>query len=282
MRYPDIPLDHLIKFVEEDAPFGDITSEYVLEKHTCKAEIIAKEDLILAGISDISRLFEHYGVRTSSQNKDGDRIKAGTSILFLHGDAHAILLVERTALNLIGRMSGIATQTRRIQERVSAINPDCRITATRKTAPGLRLPDKKATMIGGADPHRFSLSDAVLIKDTHRMLVPIGEAVRRARSAGAYHLIEAEAESVDEAMEAARAGADIILLDNMTPGEIVVVLDNLKTNGLRETVLIELSGGINPDTIDEYAAVGADRISLGMLTHTVRNADFSLEIQNKQ
>jgi len=282
MRYPDIPLDHLIKFVEEDAPFGDITSEYVLEKHTCNAEIIAKEDLILAGISDISRLFEHYGVRTSSQKKDGDRIKAGTSILFLHGDAHAILLVERTALNLIGRMSGIATQTRRIQERVSVINPDCRITATRKTAPGLRLPDKKAAMIGGADPHRFSLSDAVLIKDTHRMLVPIGVAVRRARSAGAYHLIEAEAESVDEAMEAARAGADIIMLDNMTPGQIAVVLDNLKTNGLRETVLIELSGGINPDTIDEYAAVGADRISLGMLTHTVRNADFSLEIQNKQ
>nr|WP_319538936.1 carboxylating nicotinate-nucleotide diphosphorylase [uncultured Methanospirillum sp.] len=282
MMYPDIPLGHLISFVEEDAPFGDITSEYVLEKQTCNAEIIAKEDLILAGLSDISRLFEHYGVVTSSQNQDGDRIKAGISILFLHGDAHAILLVERTALNLIGRMSGIATQARRMQERVSSINPDCRITATRKTAPGLRLPDKKAAMIGGADPHRFSLSDAVLIKDTHRMLVPIGEAIRRARSAGAYHIIEAEAESAEEAMEAARAGADIILLDNMTPGQITVVLDLLRTNGLRDQVLIELSGGINPDTIDEYAAVGADRISLGMLTHTVRNADFSLEVRLEQ
>ncbi|HWQ64201.1 MAG TPA: carboxylating nicotinate-nucleotide diphosphorylase [Methanospirillum sp.] len=281
MKYPDIPLRQLLSFIEEDAPFGDITSEYVLDKQTCQADIIAKEDLILAGLSEISHIFEHFRVEISSRYKDGDRIDSGTIVLSLQGDAHTILLVERTALNLIGRMSGIASEARRIQDRVNSINPDCRIAATRKTAPGLRLLDKKAAMIGGADPHRFSLSDAVLIKDTHRTLITIGEAVRRARNASAYHLIEVEAESVEEAMQAARAGADIILLDNMTPGQITGIMDLLITSGLREKVLIELSGGISPDTIEEYAAVGADRISLGMLTHTVRNADFSLEIRQQ-
>jgi nicotinate-nucleotide pyrophosphorylase (carboxylating) len=281
MKYPDIPLRQLLSFIEEDAPFGDITSEYVLDKQTCQADIIAKEDLILAGLSEISRIFEYFRVELSSEYKDGDRIDSGTIVLSLQGDAHAILLIERTALNLIGRMSGIASEARRIQDRVNSINPDCRIVATRKTAPGLRLLDKKAAMVGGADPHRFSLSDAVLIKDTHRTLITIGEAVRRARNASAYHLIEAEAESAEEAMQAARAGAGIILLDNMTPDQIIGVMDLLKTSGLRDKVLIELSGGINPDTIEEYAAVGADRISLGMLTHTVKNADFSLEIRQQ-
>jgi nicotinate-nucleotide pyrophosphorylase (carboxylating) len=279
MKYPDIPISHLISFIEEDAPFGDITSQYVLEQQDCKADIIAKEELILAGLYEIIRIFKHYGVEVSSKFHDGDQIRSGEIILSLHGDAHAILLVERTALNLIGRMSGIATQTNKIQTRVNSINPDCRIAATRKTAPGLRLIDKKAAMIGGADPHRFSLSDAILIKDTHRRLVPIGDAVRRAKNASVYHVIEAEAESAEETIEAVRAGADIILLDNMTPEQITAVLDLLKANNLRNQVLIELSGGITPDTIDTYAAVGADRISLGLLTHTVRNADFSLEIR---
>ncbi|WP_409199228.1 carboxylating nicotinate-nucleotide diphosphorylase [Methanospirillum lacunae] len=272
-------MSKLLSFIEEDAPFGDITSEYVLDKQTCQADIIAKEDLILAGISEISRIFEHFRVNISPGYKDGDKIDSDTIVLSLQGDAHAILLVERTALNLIGRMSGIASETRRVQDRVNSVNPDCRIAATRKTAPGLRLLDKKAAMIGGADTHRFSLSDAVLIKDTHRTLITIGEAVRRAKNASAYHLIEVEAESAEEAMQAARAGVDIILLDNMTPDQITGVMDLLIISGLRDKVLIELSGGINPDTIEKYAAVGADRISLGMLTHTVRNADFSLEIR---
>lgn len=279
MKYPDIPVSCLVAFVEEDAPFGDITSESVLEKQTCRADIISKENLILAGLSEICQLFTLYGVRTSSHHQDGDAISSETIVLSLSGDAHAILLVERTALNLVGRMSGIASNTRLIQSKVSAVNPKCQLAATRKTAPGLRLIDKKAVMIGGADPHRFSLSDAILIKDTHRALIPLGEAVRRARKAGAYHRIEAEAESAEEAIEAAQAGADIIMLDNMTPPQITEVLKILKQKGLRDRVLIELSGGITPDTVHEYAALDVERISMGMLTHTVRNADFSLEIR---
>ncbi len=277
-RLPVIPVSTLVAYVQEDAPFGDVTSETVVPPGSCNAVIIAREKLVLAGLSEISALFTHYGVQTRSSYHDGDLLEKETVILSLSGPAHAILLVERTALNLLGRMSGIATRTREICEMVAEIDPDCRIAATRKTAPGLRLADKKAAMIGGADPHRFSLSDAVLIKDTHRALVPLGEAVRRARERGVYYLIEAEAESCQDAMEAVMAGADIILLDNMAPGMIRQTLDTLKTAGLREKVIVELSGGISPETIREYAGLGADRISLGMLTHTVRNADFSLEI----
>lgn len=276
--YPLIPLSRLLTYIEEDAPFGDITSQAIITRQTCMAGIIAREELILAGLEEAAALFSHFGVDVHPQSRDGERVRAGTTVLSLSGSAHAILLVERTALNLMGRMSGIATRAREMQDIVSSISPSCRVAATRKTAPGLRLADKKAAMIGGADPHRFSLSDAILIKDTHRSLVPLGEAVRRAREADVSHLIEAEAESAEEALEAARAGADIILIDNMTPGAIRESITRLEEAGLRDSVRIELSGGITPETIREYAGTGADRISLGMLTHSVRNADLSLEI----
>jgi len=246
MKYPDIPLTRLVAFVEEDAPFGDITTESILPAMSCNAYIIAKEDLILAGLSEITALFTHYGVKTDSTLSDGISIQKGTRILTLSGSVHAILLVERTALNLLGRMSGIATKTREIQGKIAAVNSCCRVTATRKTAPGLRLIDKKAAIIGGADPHRSSLSDAILIKDTHRTILTLDEAIRRAKSASLYHLIEAEAESADEAVQAARAGADIILLDNMKADQIRETLDQLNNEGLRECVKIELSGGHNP------------------------------------
>jgi nicotinate-nucleotide pyrophosphorylase (carboxylating) len=278
-RTPDIPLGRLIAFVEEDAPFGDITSESVLSPQQCNAEILAHEDIVLAGLSEITRIFTYYGVQTVRGFRDGDQIGAGSTILTISGEVHAILLVERTALNLAGRMSGIATRTRQIQEMVSAVNPSCRITATRKTAPGLRILDKKAVMIGGGDPHRFSLSDAILIKDTHRTLVSLKDAITRAREAGLYHRIEAEAESTEEAVEAAQAGADIVLLDNMAPEQVRMTIQALKSLGLRNYVQIELSGGITPENIVSYASLEVERISLGMLTHTVRNADLSLEIR---
>ncbi|MFH0966157.1 MAG: carboxylating nicotinate-nucleotide diphosphorylase [Methanobacteriota archaeon] len=279
MRTPDIPLSRLIAFVEEDAPFGDITTESILPPQSCVADIIAREDIILAGLSEIVRLFSHYGVQTETLVHDGDSVRAGSLILTLSGDVHAILLVERTALNLAGRMSGIATRTRQIKKMVTAVNPSCQIAATRKTAPGLRIFDKKAAMIGGADPHRYSLSDAILIKDTHRALISLKDAIMRARVASIYHLIEAEAESIEDAIEAAEAGADIILLDNMEPAQIQRTIQSLREQGLRDNVQIELSGGITPESIHQYAALDVERISLGMLTHTVRNADLSLEIR---
>jgi nicotinate-nucleotide pyrophosphorylase (carboxylating) len=282
MIYPTIPLEQLISFIREDAPFGDITTESIFPPLTCSADIIAKEDLLLAGLAEVIALFSHYGLETTATRRDGDPVAAGSVILSVSGDVHPLLLVERTALNLLGRMSGIASTAAELQAGIAAINPGCRIAATRKTAPGLRLIDKKAAMIGGADPHRFSLSDAVLIKDTHRTLVPLDEAIRRARSLHTYHLIEAEAESAEDAVLAAQSGADIILLDNMDPGRVQETLEVLEEKGLRSRVMIELSGGITPETIPAYAALGVDRISLGMLTHTVRNADFSLKIRQQR
>ena len=138
--------------------------------------------------------------------------------------------------------------------------------------------DKKAAMIGGADPHRFSLSDAVLIKDNHRVLVKVDEAVRRAKRAGVYHRIEAEADTIEEAVMIAEAGADILLLDNMPPDQVLKTVTLLSEKGLRELVIIEVSGGITGDNLDAYASLPIDRISLGMLTHSVTNADLSLDI----
>ena len=279
MILPKIPISKLISFIEEDAPFGDVTSESILPPNECSAEIIAKERLILAGLSEVQTLFRHYNIKTESPYHDGDQIEENTIVLSVEGDVHNILLIERTALNLMGRMSGIATQARRIHNLVMSVNPSCNIAATRKTAPGLRLFDKKACMIGGADPHRFSLSDAILIKDTHRALVPLREAIHRAKQSGVYHCIEAEAESIEAAVEAVDAGVDILLLDNMAPEQIQSTIQVLSQKGLREKVIIEVSGGITPETITQYAALDIERISLGMLTHSVKNADYSLEIR---
>ena len=277
-KLPEIPLSKLLSFVEEDSPFGDITSEAVIDQQICSAVITTRQPLVLAGLSEVVRLVEWYGLVIMKASCDGAVHSAGDEILVMTGSAHTILLLERTLLNIMGRMSGIATKTKQIQDEVSAINPKCRIAATRKTAPGLRLMDKKAAMTGGADPHRYSLSDAILIKDNHRVLVQVDEAVRHAKEAGAYHRIEAEADTIDEALMIAEVGADIILLDNMSPAEVSRTLALLTEKGHREKVIIEVSGGISEDSIASYASLDIDRISLGMLTHSVTNADFSLDI----
>jgi len=277
-KFPDIPLSKLISFVEEDSPFGDITSEAVIDPQQCSAVISARQNLVLAGLAECIRLSEWYGLTIKTSGTDGTSYTTDDEILIVNGDAHTILLLERTLLNILGRMSGISTRTRILQDRVSAINPRCRIAATRKTAPGLRLLDKKAAMIGGADPHRYSLSDAVLIKDNHRVLTRVDEAVRRAKAGGVYHLVEAEADTIDEALMIARAGADIILLDNMSPDQVSQSIALLADEGLREGVIIEISGGITEETLVSYASLPVDRISLGLLTHSVTNADFSLDV----
>jgi len=210
--------------------------------------------------------------------KDGDSVCHNTSILLLTGDAKKILLVERTALNIIGRMSGIATQTRKIVDIVSAVNPRCRVAATRKTCPGLRIFDKKAVKIGGGDPHRMNLSDGILIKDNHLALVPLRNAILAAKKGSAYKKIEIEVETPENALSAAKEGADIIMLDNMSPGQISRTISVLKSEGLRDRVIIELSGGIDKSSLHQYAELDVDVISLGVLTHSVKNFSVNLEI----
>jgi len=274
-----VPLEDLLKFVSEDAPFGDVTSDSVIPDISCRAVIRAEQDGIAAGLEEAAALFSHFGVKVRQDTRDGASVKNGTVLLSLEGPAKGVLLVERTALNIIGRMSGIATHTKTLADLVRTENPRCRVAGTRKTAPGLRALDKKAIALGGGDPHRSSLSDGVLIKDNHLVLVPVEEAVRKAKMASAYRKIEVEVESADDALIAARAGADILLFDNMTPAQVRETLRALADAGLREKVLVELSGGITAETIRDYARTGADLISLGALTHTVKNFSVTLEIR---
>ena len=233
---------------------------------------------IIAGLEEASALFSHFGVSATRGKDDGDDVSTGDIVLSLTGSAKKILLVERTALNIIGRMSGIATQTARMAGIVRSKNPKCRVAATRKTCPGLRALDKKAVRIGGGEVHRMTLSDGFLIKDNHLTLVPLGEAIRAAKKSTEYKKIEVEVETPADALIAAAAGADILLLDNMGPGQVRETLTAIDDAGLRSRVIIELSGGIDMTTIGEYAACGVDVISMGALTHTVKNFSVTLEI----
>jgi nicotinate-nucleotide pyrophosphorylase (carboxylating) len=273
-----VMLDYLLQFIEEDAPSGDLTSAAIIPDITCNAVIRAEQDGIIAGLEEASLLFSHFGVSVRHLVNDGDSVGENNSLLFLNGDAKKILLVERTALNIIGRMSGIATQTRKLADIVSAVNPSCRVAATRKTCPGLRILDKKAVKIGGGDPHRMNLSEGILIKDNHLALVSLPEAMLAAKKVSAYKKIEVEVETPENALFAAKAGADIIMLDNMNPDQISRTIRILNSENLRDCVFIELSGGIEESSLSRYAALDVDMISLGVLTHSVRNFSVNLEI----
>ena len=269
---------YLLRFIEEDAPRGDITSEVILPDVDCTAVIRSEQDGTVAGLEEAQQLFTHFGVGAVLRKADGDATATGDILMTLGGPAKKVLLVERTALNIIGRMSGIASETRRLSDRVRAVNPSCRIAATRKTCPGFGALDKKAVLIGGGDPHRASLSEGFLIKDNHLALVPIREAIGKARAYSAYKKIEVEVETPADALVAAEAGADIVMLDNMTPTMTGESIGLLKKAGLRDRVTIEVSGGITDTTLDSFAASGADVISMGSLTHSVRNFSVTLEI----
>jgi nicotinate-nucleotide pyrophosphorylase len=271
-------LNHLLQFVDEDAPSGDVTSDSVIPDITCEAVIKSEQDGIIAGLEEAAELFSHFEVSVKFLAKDGNKVSMNDSLLLLRGDAKKILLIERTALNIIGRMSGIATQTRRLAGLVTSVNPSCRIAATRKTCPGFRILDKKAVTIGGGDPHRMNLSDGILIKDNHLALVPLGTAIMAAKKKTAYKKIEVEVETQKNALIAAKKGADVIMLDNMSPAQIVRTLKLLKREELRDRVIIEISGGIDEQSLPRYAALDVNVISLGGLTHSVKNLSVTLEI----
>ena len=190
-------------------------------------------------------------------------------------------MAERTVLNIMMRMSGIATETRRLVDTLREAGLDVRVAATRKTAPGLRFLDKKAVMVGGGDTHRLRLDDAVLIKDNHVAIVgSVGEAVRKAKEAVSFaKKVEVEVQTPEEALEAARCGADIVMLDNMKPDQIRRAVELLKAEGLYGRIVLEASGGINPSNILEYASTGVHVVSLGYLTHSAKALDMSLELE---
>lgn len=266
-------------FLAEDAVERDITSQALLENTYVSARIEAREEMTLSGIEECVEIFGLVGVAALPEKKDGEKAAPYEVILRLHGRVHSILAAERTALNLLGRMSGIASAADAAGKLAREINDHVRVAGTRKTAPGLRYFDKKAITAGGGLPHRYDLEEAFLIKDTHRSFIPVDEAVRRCREYSPKKVIDCEVESVEDALRAAKAGADTIMFDNMSPQDIAGAISALSEAGLRDKVMLEISGGIKAETISAYKGLDIDIISMGALTHSVRCADVSLEIE---
>ena len=269
----------LAEFLKEDIGRGDITSA-ILPDVKAKAEIICKEMAVIAGLKEACILFELVRCKAKNLVREGSFVKPNTPIITITGNAKAILSAERTALNILMRMSGIATETRRFVDEVQKINQNVRIACTRKTSPGFRIFDKRAVKVGGGYMHRMRLDEMVLIKDNHLAITgSIKKAIKTAREIHRTRSkIEVEVGSLDEAIEAIEAGADIIMLDNLTPRQVRSVVDALKKKGLRKKVMIEVSGGVTHKNAKQYAAADIDMISIGSLTHSVKAVDMSLAI----
>ncbi|MEN6593312.1 MAG: carboxylating nicotinate-nucleotide diphosphorylase [Methanobacterium sp.] len=275
-------LKDLTQMLNQDIGFEDITTRALIDPDLqIKARIISKQEGVIAGAELLSSLLEEFGITTGNIKADGTHVKPDETIMDMEGEARTILTMERTILNLLMRMSGIATATFQMVKKARERNPDIRVAATRKTTPGLQFWEKEAVRVGGGDTHRYRLDDAVLIKDNHLALVGDVElAIRKARQYASFtKKIEVEVENLQDAISAAEAGADIIMLDNMPVDQIERVLEVLIEKGLRDKVLIEISGGIDQNNIVEYAGTGADIVSSGYLTHSAGVLDLSLEIQ---
>jgi len=270
--------DHIEDIVRlalaEDVGIGDITTFLVVDSEiTAQAEIMARQDMIVAGIEAAQRTFEQVdaSIKFGRMVNDGDVIESGVIMARVSGPAGSILTAERVALNFLMRLSGVATLTARFVGMVRAHN--VKIVDTRKTTPGMRALEKAAVRAGGGGNHRFGLFDGVLIKDNHIAAAgSITQAVTRAK-AGAPHTIkvEVEVEDLQELEEAIEAGADAVLLDNMAPAEMRKAVAVAKGR-----VLLEASGGVTLDTVNQVAASGVDIISIGALTHSAPATDISL------
>ena len=282
MALPEQILQEKIRrFLEEDIGQGDITTLLTIPQGiVAEAEAVAKEKGVIAGLEETSAFLESLGFEAEALVPDGSGVEKGTTIMRIVGDARTLLSTERTILNLLTRMSGIATKTRRVVEKVRDAGYQTRIASTRKVAPGLLYFDKKAVMLAGGDTHRLHLDDLVLIKDNHLAITRgVAEAVKRARSNVSFSKkIEVEVSSQKDAVEAVEAGADIVMLDNFSPQKIRDAISSLEEKGLRDQVLIEASGGINEGNVIEYAATGADILSLGEITDSVKALDISLDV----
>jgi len=263
----------LSQFLAEDIGKGDITSN-LLPKKKITVKIISRENAIVAGVSYAKEIFKLKGCSSKILKKDGSKIKPNQTIMIISGNAGNILTCERTALNLLTRMSGIATQTNAL---VKKIPKKTKLYATRKTAPGLRYFDKEAVEIGGGKKHRLTLDEMVMIKDNH---IAIGDSLLSLikKTKKKYRKFEVEVENTSDAVLAAKEGATIIMLDNFTPAQIKKTIQTLINQKLRNKVLLEASGGITTKNISKYGQTEVDIISVGSITNSVKGIDMSLEI----
>jgi nicotinate-nucleotide pyrophosphorylase (carboxylating) len=270
--------EHLIDLaLEEDAGLGDITSRAIFSaKHRSHAVVDAKQDLVLCGLEIAARVFTRVdpALKTKLLARDGDRVKKGALVLRVEGPTASLLTAERTALNFLQRLSGIATQARRYADAVKGTG--VRVVDTRKTTPGWRALEKYAVRTGGCCNHRSSLGEHVLIKDNHIAAAgSLTKAVQLCRAAAPHTAkIEVEAKTMAEVKEACRAGAGVILLDNMTPAQVLAAVAVIAGRAR-----VEVSGGVRFETLRDFALPGVDVISIGALTHSAVAADLSLDLQ---
>jgi nicotinate-nucleotide pyrophosphorylase (carboxylating) len=263
--------------LEEDLSLGDVTSESTIPAGAGgRGVFLAKEDLVLAGTAVATRIFERLGAGCRFDRADGDRVAKGTILGEARGAMRALLAAERTALNFLQRLSGVATGTRQAVEALAASGGRTRLLDTRKTTPGWRRLEKEAVRAGGGVNHRFSLGDGILVKDNHVAACGgVGEAVRRARARGNAMLrVEVEVVDLPGLEEAIASGADIVLLDNMD--------DSAMAEAVRRAagrVLLEASGNMTLERLPRVAATGVDFVSMGALTHSARAADVSFEVE---
>ncbi|WP_288068372.1 carboxylating nicotinate-nucleotide diphosphorylase [Methanolobus sp.] len=264
-------------FLEEDLGYNDISCKLVPD-NAVEAIIFTKEDCTLAGIDVAISFFDYFGIEYSTDHSNGDRLSENDVIFTLKGSSLSILRTERLILNFLGHLCGIATNTSRCVDIVRR-HSDTRVACTRKTTPGLRKYEKMAVIAGGGDSHRFNLTDSIMIKDNHVKMMGVEAAINSAKEkAGFTQKIEVEVESSADALKAAMAGADIIMLDNMDPAAIIKTVDFLRNSSIPEHIIIEVSGGINMDNLEDYAKTGVHVISMGSLIHQSQWIDVSLEI----
>ncbi|MGB8152648.1 MAG: carboxylating nicotinate-nucleotide diphosphorylase [Nitrososphaeraceae archaeon] len=275
----------LLNFLREDIGRGDITSNSVLKPNLLASSTILckdSEQAVVAGLKEVGIVFDLCKCSCTALVDEGSMVSRGNEVMRIKGRARDILKAERTALNLLMRMSGIATETKKFVEVVKKISKDIEIAGTRKTAPGLRSFDKKAIKIGGGRTHRNSLDEMVLIKDNHLVLTgSIGESISSAKKLVGNNIkVECEVTDLQSAIEAINFGADVIMLDNFSPQEVENATRVLKELGLRQKCLLEISGGISLANVSQFAKSNPDIISVGSLTHSVKSVDFSLEVDS--
>jgi len=268
------PKKKLLRFLSEDIQRGDITSA-LLSNQKIKAKIISRERGVVAGVVFARNIFQLKGSTVRILTKDGSRLKQNQTVLQVSGNAKSILSCERTVLNLLSRMSGIATQTNYLVSQIKKHSKKTNLYSTRKTAPGLRYFDKEAVMVGGGRKHRMALDDMIMIKDNHLLLSnSMEDIIKKARKK--RKRVEVEVENQMDAVLAAKYGATIVMLDNFSPAQIKKTITALQKEKLRNKVKLEASGGINSKNIGAYAKTGVDMISVGSITNSVKGLDLSL------
>jgi nicotinate-nucleotide pyrophosphorylase (carboxylating) len=281
MEYNKIIIKRKLReFLEEDCRFKDVSSAFIPESSTSSAKIIAKSDGFVSGLEELNILYNILNVNVNTHIEDGEKVKKGDRIATLEGNTREILLGERVGLNILTHMSAITTTTRFFVDIIQNAGKKTKIACTRKTIPGMRIFEKRAVEIGGGDTHRMSLDDMILLKDTHLKFYDgnIQKLLKDVKQRASFSKkIELEVEKVDDAIVAVKNGIDIIMLDNMSPNQVKQAIDDLIQKDLRERTIIEISGGVTAENIEDYLVAEPDIISSSQLTQfPSKKVDLSL------